>query len=87
MYCPDNYDAHCKLKTIERMNEMGKDLLGNKIADTCVSIPKAEYETLLRESETLRILTDLVMKDTILANDTIKTILKTEREETENELI
>lgn len=54
---------------------MAKDILGNKIADTCVSIPKAEYEALLRESETLRIITDLLKKDAFFPTDTVKTIL------------
>lgn len=54
---------------------MGKDLIGNQIADTSVSIPKTEYEALLRESETLRIITDLLRKETFLPEDTIKAIL------------
>lgn len=54
---------------------MSKDILGNKIADTSVSIPKEEYEALLREPETLRIITDLFKKDTFMHEHTAKVIL------------
>lgn len=43
--------------------------------DSFVSIPKVEYESLLRESETLRIITDLLKKDAFFPTDTVKTIL------------
>lgn len=54
---------------------MGKDLIGNQIADTSVSIPRTEYEALLRESETLRIITELLKKEALLPEATIRTIL------------
>lgn len=54
---------------------MAKDILGNPVADTSVSIPRTEYEALLRESETLRIITDLLRKETLLPESTIRAIL------------
>ncbi len=54
---------------------MAKDLIGNQIADTSVSIPKKEYEALLRESETLRIITEFVKGESIVTVSTIKVLL------------
>ena len=68
-------DFTCTVKLNERMNEIAKDLIGNKIADTSVSIPKAEYETLLRESETLRQITELFRRNTFMPEYTIRVML------------
>lgn len=54
---------------------MAKDILGNPVADTSVSIQRSEYEALLRESETLRIITELLKKEAFLPEATIRTIL------------
>lgn len=54
---------------------MGKDILGNKIADTSVSIPKDEYEALLRETETLRLLIKYIKGESIATFSTIKVLL------------
>ena len=54
---------------------MSKDILGNKIADTSVSIPKEEYEALLRETETLRLLIKYIVGESIVTVSTIKVLL------------
>lgn len=54
---------------------MSKDILGNKIADTSVSIPKEEYEALLRETQTLRLLIKYIEGESIVTVSTIKVLL------------
>ena len=54
---------------------MAKDILGNPVADTCISIPKSEYEALVRESETLRTITELFRRNTFMPEHTIRVLL------------
>lgn len=54
---------------------MTKDILGNPVADTSVSIPRTEYEALLRESETLRQITELFRRNTFMPEYTIRAML------------
>ena len=58
----------------------GIEMITDNIADaftekSIVQVKKSEYAALLRESETLRIITDLLRKETFLPEDTIKAIL------------
>lgn len=54
---------------------MANDLLGNKMEDTCVSISKGQYEDLIRESETLRILIEYIRSERVVTVSTIKVLL------------
>lgn len=74
-------DFTCIVKLNERMKEMDKHQeFMRKLAlfssdDSFVSIPKAEYETLLRESETLRQITELFRRNTFMPEYTIRVML------------
>ncbi len=54
---------------------MAKDILGNEMADTCISISKDQYEGLIRESETMRILIEYIRSERIVTVSTIKVLL------------
>lgn len=63
---------------------MAKDILGNEISDTCISISKEQYEGLIRESETMRILIEYIRSERIVTVSTIKVLLGISNEAEDN---